>query len=210
MSYNFSDAPTQQGRDFPLLPEGTFAYVIISLKATDDGKVIHTGANGQAQMLKLDMTICSGEHAKKRVFDQIGWNHADKGEKGANYKNMGRAAIRAILEVGRNAFKDPAGYAITDPRDLHGLVAAVKIGVKAASTDPKTGREYKAGNVIKCFLSPNPDSDGYKDYLKLVAALGEPPANSIAVRPSTPGMGFTPADSAGNPLTSQEDYPWES
>ena len=87
---------------------------------------------------------------------------------GETYTQMGGAAIRHILEVGKDAGPDNAvGYQIGSFFEIDQMRVAIEITVEKG----KGGYEDK--NRVR-YLSQNPSSDTFKSYQRLAKGDTEP------------------------------------
>ncbi len=155
--FNFDDADTNGG-GFTVIPKATLAWAIVNIKPGSEFQVETVSKNNvNNSYLDLDLIISEGKYAKAKISDRPGV----KGESD-NWVNKGRAAIRAMLESGKNAGQsNPNAYKIESFAELHGLRVAIKIGVEEGSNG------YGDKNVIMAYLSSNPDSSTHKDFKAL-------------------------------------------
>lgn len=170
---NFADAPGQN--DFSeLIPHGTLAWAIMRLRwyNFDMGIAETPSKSSDGKYLDMELTIEGGDWHGRKVWTRIGVVGSEK------YVNMGRAAIRAILESGRNAHptENPGGYMLNHYGDLdnggQGLKVAVKIKV-----EPGTAKYPNDKNDVAVWLSPNPDGGTRKDWDRLMMGDTKPSAN---------------------------------
>ena len=205
--YDYSTAPTEQMGDFELIPDGTLAWAILKIKPKgpvgqpgfapdpNDWVTPSNSTEGNAY-LDVALTICEGPYNKRKVFEMIGVAGSEA------YVNQGRAAIRAILEVGRgaNITSNPGGYRINHYGDLDGLKVAVKIKVeKGGVKNAATGERYNDKNRVAKWLTPNKESDGHKDFERLLAGQTAPPS-------AAPGVG----SGGSGPAPASTTPPWAS
>lgn len=193
---DYSSGPTRQGTDFEDIPDGTLAKGWLTVEAYQGGALTPPKPGKENSYLKCKIAITEGEYERRIVFHNI---MRGPGEKALN---MGNAQLRAILEYGNNAGPhNPKGYILTGdngaeflPWTKDGIPVAVKIGIEKG----KDG--YKDKNVVRLFLSPNPESDGHKDFLRLQKGDVRP-VNPAAAQPvvaswSKPAAPATPAAAA--------------
>lgn len=167
---DFSGAPTEQFGSGELIPDGTLAWAILSFKqgSPPDG-ITPSKSNPENAYMDLELTICEGPYAKRKVWDMIGVRGAE------GYVNNGRAAIRAILETGRGATTaNSNAYRIQNLTELAGLKVAIKIRIEKG-----TGG-YSDKNKVAVYLSPNPQSSTFKDWTRLLAGNAAPAAQAPA------------------------------
>lgn len=180
MTYDYSNASTEQFGGGELIPANTLAKGVINIRR-QEGNPVTVSSNTGSHYLDLDIVISEGKYIRRHVFTKIGVKHPESD----NWVNQGRAQIRAILEYGRGASaSNPAGYQINDLGDLDGLPCAIKIGIEK----DKTG-QYGDKNGVINFLSPNPESSTYKDFQKLQSGLIDTPQEPQAAQQATPSAG---------------------
>ena len=190
MSWNdFNDAERQQS--FDLIPKGTVAPVRMTIKpgGYDDPSQGWTGGwatqsdETGAVYLACEFVITDGEHAKRKVWSNIGL-HSPKGDKWAG---MGRTFVRAILNSARNLDPEDVSPEATAKRriagfdELHGIEFIARIDVERDGNGD-------AKNVIKAAIEP-----GMPEYAPVTPAPGAAPA----ARPPV----ARPAQAAKAPVT---------
>ena len=129
---NANDLPDDTGGDYTPLPEGEYSVTIkdAEVKATNDG----TG-----QYIKLRLDVQGPTHAGRVVFSNI--NIRNKSEQA---EQIGRGQLKAVMSA--------LGIAtLTDTDQLIGGQLIVKLSVRAARTDEKTGKSYEASNDVKAY-----------------------------------------------------------
>lgn len=129
---NANDLPDDTGGDYTPLPEGEYSVTIkdAEVKATNDG----TG-----QYIKLRLDVQGPTHAGRVVFSNI--NIRNKSEQA---EQIGRGQLKAVMSA--------LGIAtLTDTDQLIGGQLIVKLSVRAARTDDKTGKTYEASNDVKAY-----------------------------------------------------------
>lgn len=191
MSMNFSGAPTHQPGGNDLLPKGLLAFAVLAIRPhnLDHGMIEKPSKSSDGAYLDVELTIMSGQHPnpfeKRKVWDKIGVKGSEK------YIQAGHAAIRHILEVGKQASpQNMAGYEIPDYMALDGLVVAIKIGIE------KGNAQYPEDKNNVRYLSPNVESDTHKDFARLVAGDMLPKASDAAPAAAKPA---TSANAWGAP-----------
>lgn len=129
---NANDLPDDTGGDYTPLPEGEYSVTIkdAEVKATNDG----TG-----QYIKLRLDVQGPTHAGRVVFSNI--NIRNKSEQA---EQIGRGQLKAVMSA--------LGIAtLTDTDQLIGGQLIVKLSVRPARTDEKTGKSYEASNDVKAY-----------------------------------------------------------
>lgn len=193
---NFGQAPTDQGGLGDLIPDKTLAWAIVTVRPhnMDLGTVLVPSKSSDGRFIDVELTICEGPYARRKVWDRIGL--AGSKEK---WVAQGFAAVRHILEVGREI----VGFQPNDPKytlgtvsqtngdmvlmELDGLRCAIQIGVQKGTAEFPDDK-----NTVRAYLSPNPNSNTFKTFQKLVAGDTAPPAplpsaaSPAAAKPATP------------------------
>ena len=184
----------QLGGPMELIPDGTLAFGTIEIRPfnVDQGIIVTTSKNGSGNgYLDCEITITEGPYAGRKVWTNIGVRSGRPDEqKGRDYIMSGTAALQHIVEVGRNAHptKNPDAYllGVNLPDgdegaywEINGLRCAIRIGVEQSDG-------YKAKNKVVRFLSPNPGSETYKDYERLLKGDTAPPQTAAAPSQQAP------------------------
>lgn len=156
MTLDFSADVAEQG-GFELIPKGTLAKCLITLRHGDNG-VIHKSKNGK-EMLSVELEILEGDFAGRKVWDYI-VEPTTQGEWGWN-------KVKSILSVA-NANKPGERYSLSDYEQLSGMICAVEIGIQKG----KDG--YDDRNVVTAYLRNDPSSKTYDKYQKLVCGAAKP------------------------------------
>jgi hypothetical protein len=143
-------------RDFDLIPKGTLAFGILTIRRDQSGNVETTSKAGDSRFLDCEITLCEGPYNKRKIWTRIG----TAGSEG--FTNMGRSSIRSILEVGRGAgANNAAAYRINDYSELNGLKIAIEVKIEQQ-------QGYADKNEVQTFLTPNPESTTSKKFAKLL------------------------------------------
>jgi len=137
-----------------LIPSGQVAWAIVNVRGQKNSK-----AGGS--YLDIELTIDEGQpYARRKIWEMVG-NPFDQNNSEA-YRQMGMAAVARMLESGRGAGPNNApAYNINDFTDLSGLRVAIKVKIEKG-----TGG-YDDKNKVAEWLTPNPQSSGNKDFLRL-------------------------------------------
>lgn len=171
---DFSQASTKQASNGELIPDGTLAWAIVEIRPhnIEAGIVpVPSGKTPTNKYLDIELTVAEGEFEKRKMWDMVGV------EGSPAYTEMGAAAIRHMLEVGKRAGPtNPSGYSINDYMDLSGLRVAVEVRLEKGKAKGN-GEFYPDKNRVK-YLSPNPESDTHKNYAKLVAGETQLPVKA--------------------------------
>jgi hypothetical protein len=168
---DFNDAEQQQG--FDLIPKGSIVPVRMTLKpggyddpsqGWDGGYATESFETGSIY-LAAEFVITAGEHAKRKMWSNIGLHSP----KGATWGQMGRSFLRAALNSARNVQPQDnspqaaAARRIQGFHELDGLEFLARVDIEK---DPK-GQDR---NVVKLAVEPD-----HPEYAKL---MGLPPKTS--------------------------------
>lgn len=174
---NYASASTQQGGVGELIPDGTLCWAMINVRPhnLDQGLIEKPSKSSNSNTyLDCELTVLDGPYKNRKMWDMIGVAGSEA------YVQMGDAAIRHILEVGRQASpSNPAGYQIQDYMALDGLRVAIKARIEK-------GKDGHPDKNRPRYLSPNPDSDTCKDYARLCAGDTQPKQKAAAAAPAAP------------------------
>lgn len=161
---DFNDAASQAA--FDLIPKGTLVKVRMTIKPGGYNDEAMGWNGGWATLAKstgsiylaCEFVVLEGEHARRKLWSSIGLHSA----KGAEWSNMGRSLVRAILNSARNVHpQDNSPQAQTARRiqgleDLEGLVFAARVDIERDVNG-------ESRNVIKQAIEPD-----HKDYSRLM------------------------------------------
>ncbi|CAJ0781117.1 hypothetical protein LMG18090_01278 [Ralstonia mannitolilytica] len=179
---DFNDAEQQQG--FDLIPKGTLVPVRMTIKpgGYDDPSQGWVGGYASESFetgsiyLAAEFVVTSGEHAKRKLWSNVGLHSP----KGPTWGQMGRSFIRAALNSARNIHpQDTSPQAVAARRiqgfhELDGLefIARVDIERDAKGEDR---------NVIRLAIEPD-----HPEYARL---KGVPPkGNPSGGTPGAPAQ----------------------
>jgi len=195
---DFNDAEAQQS-GFNLIPKGTPVPVRMTLKpgSYDDPSQGWTGGYATqsfdtgAIYLAAEFVVTAGEHAKRKMWSNIGL----QSPKGPTWGQMGRTFIRALLNSARNVHpQDNSPQAAAARRiqgfaDLDGIEFLVRVDV-----EKDTKGEDR--NVVKIAVEPD-----HPDYARL---MGVPPKPGVSPTPtpSTPVPSAQTAQAPARPAVS--------
>lgn len=166
---DFNDAQAQQS-GFDLIPRGTFVAVRMTIKPGGYDDPQQGWVGGYATMsfetgaiyLAAEFVVTVGEHAKRKMWSNIGLHSP----KGPTWGQMGRSFIRAALNSARNVHpQDNSPQAAAARRiqgfdELDGLEFLARVSIEKDDA----GQDR---NVIKVAVEPD-----HPDYAKY---MGVPP-----------------------------------
>lgn len=135
-TFDANELPQGNGGNFEPLPEGNYNASITQaeLKNTNDG-------GGQYIKLRLDITGPS--HQGRVIFSNLNIKNAS-----AKAEEIGRQQLGDIMRA--------IGLAkVTDTDQLIGGNLNIKLSIRAARTDEKTGKTYDASNEVKAYRAIN-------------------------------------------------------
>ena len=147
--FDFNDAELQN--NFNLIPVNTIAKARLFIKPGNDASdlFITRSKGGDTAYLNCEYIILDGQYAKRKVFDKIGLEGAER------WVAMGKARIRAILESAKGINpKDSSDNAIqarhiNSFEELNNLDLVIKIGVEK----DKLG-QYPDKNRVLSIITP--------------------------------------------------------
>lgn len=165
---DFNDAEQQQG--FDLIPKGTLVPVRMTIKpgGHDDPAQGWTGGYATesfdtgAIYLAAEFVVTGGEHAKRKLWSNIGLHS----KKGPTWGQMGRSFIRAALNSARNVHPQDNSPQAAAARRIQGFHELDGIEFLARVDIEKDAKGLDR-NVIKLAVEPD-----HPEYAKL---MGVPP-----------------------------------
>jgi len=196
---DFNDAEQQQG--FDLIPKGTLAPVRMTLKpgGHDDPAQGWNGGYATASFetgsiyLAAEFVVTGGEHAKRKIWSNIGLHSP----KGPTWGQMGRTFIRAALGSARNVHPQDnspqaaAARRIQGFHELDGLEFLARIDVEKDS-------QGQDRNVIK--LAVEPDHPEYAKWMGVPSKAKSGGGTAGAAAQAVPSYA-APAAPAATPVT---------
>jgi hypothetical protein len=161
---DFNDAEQQQG--FDLIPRGTLVPVRMTLKPGGYDDPAQGWVGGYATQsfdtgsiyLAAEFVVTGGEHAKRKIWSNIGLHSA----KGPTWGQMGRSFIRAVLNSARNVHPQDNGPQAAGARRIQGFHELDGIEFLARIDIEKDGKGLDR-NVIK--LAVEPDHPEYAKFM---------------------------------------------
>ena len=135
-TFDANELPQGTGGSFEPLPEGSYNATITQaeLKDTND----KTG-----QYIKLRLDITGPSHQGRVIFSNLNIKNAS-----AKAEEIGRQQLGDIMRA--------VGLAkVTDTDQLIGGNVNIKLTIRAARTDEKTGKTYEASNEVKGYRAIN-------------------------------------------------------
>lgn len=162
---------TENQSNFDLIPAGTIAKVRMSIKpgGYDDENQGWTGgyatkndATGSIY-LSCEFIILEGKYAKRKIWSLIGLHSS----KGAEWGNIGRSFVKAILNSARGFSENDISHEAQDARRINGLsdLDGIEFLAKITTTkDHHPNGEYDVKNEIKFAITPD-----HKDYAKIMS-----------------------------------------
>lgn len=182
MSMDFNNSENQS--NFDLIPNNTLAKVRMSIKpgGYDDqsqgwvgGYATKNDATGSVY-LSCEFVILEGEYARRKVWGIIGLYS----NKGAEWGNMGRSFIKAILNSARGVSENDNSSAAQNARRINGFADLDGIEFLAKITTKKDQNE-ELRNEIRFAITP--DNKDYKGLMGIIAPAVKtqnPPAAASA------------------------------
>jgi hypothetical protein len=160
-TFDVNEMPQGNTGNYEPLPEGNYNATIsqAELKDTNDG----TG-----QYIKMRLDITGPSHQGRVVFSNLNIKNAS-----AKAEEIGRQQLGDIMRA--------IGLAkVTDTDQLIGASLNIKLGIRAARTDEKTGKTYEASNEVKGYRAIN---GGAAPSFKASAPVSAPAATGKAAPP---------------------------
>lgn len=196
---DYNDADAQNG--FDLIPKGTIVPVRMTLKpgGFDDPSQGWTGGYATQSFetgsvyLACEFVITAGEHAKRKLWSNIGLFSS----KGPAWGQMGRSFIRALLNSARNVHPQDhspqaaAQRRIEGFRDLDGIEFLARIDIE------KDGRGSDR-NTIRMAIEPD-----HLEYARWRGAAPSIPGNPAGAPAHSPAQASSRAPASGKPSWAQ-------
>lgn len=170
--FNFQDDDPQQS-GFDLIPKGTVVPVRMIIKpgGYDDpsqgwggGYATESFETGSIYLV-AEFVVTAGDHAKRKMWSNIGLHS----KKGPAWGQMGRSFIRAALNSARNVHPQDNSPQASSARCIQGFHELDGLEFLARVDIEKDGKGQDR-NVVKVAVEPN-----HPDYAKL---MGVPPKAS--------------------------------
>ena len=164
-TFDANELPQGTGGNFEPLPEGNYNATITQaeLKDTND----KTG-----QYIKMRLDITGPSHQGRVIFSNLNIKNAS-----AKAEEIGRQQLGDIMRA--------VGLAkVTDTDQLIGGNVNIKLTIRAARTDEKTGKTYEASNEVKGYRAIN--GGAAPAAFKAAAPAAVPAATSAPAKASPP------------------------
>ncbi len=183
---DFNDAEQQQG--FDLIPKGTLVPVRMTLKPGGHDDPAQGWGGGYATQsfdtgsvyLAAEFVVTAGDHAKRKMWSNIGLHS----QKGPTWGQMGRTFIRAALNSARNVHPQDNSPQATAARRIQGFHELDGLEF-LARVDIEKDNKGLDRNVVKTAVEPD-----HPDYAKLV---GVPPKTTGGGNSGAPTQAAAPA-----------------
>jgi hypothetical protein len=166
-TFDANELPQGNGGNFEPLPEGNYNATVTQaeLKATNDG----TG-----QYIKLRLDITGPSHQGRVIFSNLNIKNAS-----AKAEEIGRQQLGDIMRA--------VGLAkVTDTDQLIGGNVNIKLTIRAARTDEKTGKTYEASNEVKGYRAIN--GGAAPAAFKAAAPAASPAAQAAPAKAAPPWL----------------------
>ena len=179
---DFNDAEQQQG--FDLIPKGTLVPVRMTIKpgGYDDPSQGWVGGYASESFetgsiyLAAEFVVTSGEHAKRKLWSNVGLHSP----KGPTWGQMGRSFIRAALNSARNIHPQDTSPQATAARRIQGFHELDGLEF-IARVDIERDAKGEDRNVIRLAIEPD-----HPEYARL---KGVPPkGNPSGGTPGAPAQ----------------------
>ena len=200
---DFNDAEQQQG--FDLIPKGTTVKVRMTIKPGGHDEPAQGWTGGYATesfdtgsiYLAAEFVVTAGDHAKRKMWSNIGLHS----QKGPTWGQMGRSFIRAALNSARNVHPQDNSPQAAAARRIQGFHELDGLEFLARVDIEKDGKGQDR-NVVKVAVEPD-----HPDYAKL---MGVPPkttgggTSGAPAQPAAPAYQAAPAQRA--PVTGKPSW----
>lgn len=166
-TFDVNELPQGNGGNYEPLPEGNYDATITQaeLTATKDG----TG-----QYIKMRLDITGPSHQGRVVFSNINIRNAS-----AKAEEIGRQQLGDLMRA--------IGLArVQDTDQLVGTNVNIKLAIRAARTDEKTGKTYEASNEVKGYRAINGGGGMSSAASKPFGAASAPAAATQASKGAAP------------------------
>lgn len=205
MSFNFNDAEPQKTGFGELIPNGTIALVVMSLRpgGHGDGGWLKNSKSGESLMLDCEFTIEGGDYDRRKFWG----NYVTEGQTEGQQKAapISRSLLRAVLESAHGVDPGDTSDSAMEKRqvngwgDFDGLRFCAKIGIeKGGLKDKMAGvdsERYSDKNVLREAVTSDNDlylSPGKQSVATGVAANGNT-AQKAAPKTAAKASGAKPS-----------------
>lgn len=190
---DFNDAESQQS-GFDLIPKGSIVPVRMTLKPGGYDDPSQGWGGGYATesfdtgsiYLAAEFVVTSGDHAKRKMWSNIGLHS----QKGPTWGQMGRSFIRAALNSARNVHPQDNSPQAAAARRIQGFHELDGLEFLARVDIEKDGKGQDR-NVVKVAVEPD-----HPDYAKY---MGVPPKTADGGNSGAPAQAAAPAYQAPAP-----------
>lgn len=165
---NLNDIPAQENtREYGLIPEGTVARAIITLKPGDmpipdygHGNWFKASNSSRAKWMELEFTVIGGQFDRRKFWDRIFVDGDKVGSSGMpQAKEIGLRTLRSIIDSANGLNPSDTSPEAQQRRtingvgDLNGMEICAKIGVKKGTNG------YSDSNRLMVAMTPK--DNGY-------------------------------------------------
>jgi hypothetical protein len=194
MNYDLNDAAPQMAPMGELIPDGTFAKMMMKLRpgganggSDMDAGLLKASPHSDAKMLDCEFTVVEGPFARRKFWQNFTVAGGKVDEKGQSKGwNISKSAFRAMIDSAVGLKPDDLSQAAREKRvigglkQLDGITFAARIMVEA-SDNPNYRDSNKLANVVL------PNEPAYPAIMRgeVVAAepVNAPPRKSAAQTP---------------------------
>ena len=186
--FDFNSAAEQSSYD--LIPKGTVVRVRMTIKpgGYDDPSQGWTGGYATRSMttgsvyLNCEFVVLDGPFARRKMWSLIGLYSA----KGAEWTNMGRTFIKAILNSARGINPNDSSPAAQNARRISGFadLEGIEFVGKVDWDKDQNGQDK---SVVKSAITPE-----HKDYAALMGGTAQPASTASAPNAYAQATGRAP------------------
>jgi hypothetical protein len=181
MSYDLNDAAPQMAPMGELIPDGTFAKIMMKLRPGGanganemDAGLLKASPHSDAKMLDCEFTVVEGPFARRKFWQNFTVAGGKLDEKGQSKGwNISKSAFRAMIDSAVGLKPDDLSQAARQKRvigglkQLDGITFAARIMVEA-SDNPNYRDSNKLANVVL------PNEPAYEAIMRGEAVAAEP------------------------------------
>lgn len=185
LNFDATNVEVEQERTFEALPAGWYNVTVTNTERRP------SKANPENSYMQVEHTIMDGEYAGRKLFNGINLWNTDPTAVEIAYKGAsGLAALQKAVGV----------VQCESSSQLHGIPLKVKIKIRPARKDPRTGVEYDASNEVTRYAHINENVDGG-------GSSGAPPWAAANPAPAPAAVGSPPAPAQAPPAQHQPPAP---
>lgn len=170
--------------DNALVPNGMLCWAMVNFRG------MKIGQEKGSRYADVELTVADQQpFARRKIWTKVA--DPDFAENSEKYREMGMVALTRMVEASgivnpadASSYEKLNGIKIEQVMQmLDGKYVAIRVKVE------KGGQGYQDKNDVGTYLTPNPQSDGNKQFLKLIAGDYGIQTNPAARAPNAGGFG---------------------